>query len=144
MAKFPVIQSPCPYKANLAAVMEGDFCTMCKRTVTDLTAMNDDERVSFFAGCEGDVCVSYALPKKQAVAAMLAAAALAMPMAATAQEAPAAGAVEDYEMEIIVGGIKDPKAVKYIETEEDKAIPVLPVTYEDDAAPLTDATPSAR
>ncbi len=142
MAKFPVIQSPCPYKANLASVMEGDFCHMCKRTVTDLTAMNDDERVSFFAACQGDVCVSYALPRKQAVAAMLAAAAMAMPMAAAAQEAPSADAVAYDEMEIIVGGIKDPKAVRYIETEEDKAIPALPVTYEDDEAPLSTSTPA--
>ncbi|HMT43822.1 MAG TPA: hypothetical protein PKA59_04670, partial [Chakrabartia sp.] len=74
---------------------------MCKRTVTDLTAMSDDARVAFFADCAGDVCVSYALPRKQAVAVMLAAAAAAMPMAAPAQEAPAAGAGEKKGIHIV-------------------------------------------
>ena len=32
MARFPKIDRPCPYKANLAAVMDGDFCTMCRRS----------------------------------------------------------------------------------------------------------------
>jgi predicted Fe-S protein YdhL (DUF1289 family) len=143
MARVPLIQSPCPYQADLSAIMDGDVCRMCKRTVTDLTAMSDDARVAFFADCAGDVCVSYALPRKQAVAVMLAAAAAAMPMAAAAQEAPAAGAVEEMDIIIVAGGIKDPKAVRYIETEEDKAIPVLPVVYEDDAAPLTQEHPAS-
>ena len=122
--------------------MDGEFCRMCKRTVTDLTAMDDGARVAFFAACEGDVCVSYALPRKQSVAAMLAAVAAAMPVAAAAQEAPAAGAVEEMEIIIVAGGIKDPKAVRYIETEEDKAIPALPVTYEEDEAPLRQDRPA--
>ena len=46
---FPKIQSPCPYKGNLADVMDGDVCRLCKREVTDLTALGDDERVAFFS-----------------------------------------------------------------------------------------------
>jgi hypothetical protein len=31
MASFPKIQNPCPYQDNLAAIMDGDMCRMCRR-----------------------------------------------------------------------------------------------------------------
>lgn len=144
MAKFPKIDSPCPFKANLAAVMDGDHCTACHRNVVDLTAWSDDQRASFLARCEGEVCVSYRLPVKPAlIAAAMAAAVVALP--AAAQDAPAPAAVSDApqaedlygygETEIIVGGIKDPKNTALTEDAADADLPEMPVVYETPAAP---------
>ena len=157
MAIFPKIQSPCPYKSDLAAVMDGDMCRMCERPVFDLSFMSDDERMAFLAGCTGEVCVSYRIPFRPALAAAAMAAALALPGAAAAQDqAPAAdpAAIEAIsaaeadaavaeaamadaamEMDIWVGGIKDLDKLEYVEDPADAAIPELPVVYEDDASP---------
>jgi hypothetical protein len=135
MARFPVIQSPCPYKDNLSAILDGDACRMCKRQVHDLSAMSDEGRVAFFAGCNGaEVCVKYEvrMPKGLARIAMGAAVA-AMPLPLAAQEASAAPQeVEAYEdMEIFVGGIKNTRSVDYIDSETDLKTPELPVIVEE-------------
>jgi predicted Fe-S protein YdhL (DUF1289 family) len=135
MALFPKIQSPCPYKANLSAVMDGDFCRMCKREVTDLTAMSDGERVAFLDACTGEVCVSYRVP-------VLAAAAVAALSAGFAMAAPAA-ADDMTVQEVIVGGIRAPQKVEYVQHADVAqaamtATPDLPVIY--DVKPATAAT----
>jgi predicted Fe-S protein YdhL (DUF1289 family) len=152
MAMFPKIQSPCPYKSDLAAVMDGDFCRMCKRNVVDLTAWSDDQRVSFLASCETEVCVSYRVPIRPAlVAAAMAAAVAALP--AAAQDAPVAAvpaadvsadtAADPYEgMDIIVGGIKDPKNAEFVEDAADASMPALPVVYENSEPAKPVATPT--
>ena len=142
MPIFPKIQSPCPYKSNLAAVMDGDMCRMCKRNVFDLTAMDDGERLAFLAGCEEEVCVSYRLPLRPAVAAAaLAAASMSVPSIAQEAAAPAVEVASDLdaaaydETEIItVGGIKDPRNVELVEVDLDSSVPELPVVYEDEEA----------
>ena len=150
MAVFPKIQSPCPYKSRLAQVMDGDMCRMCNRQVFDLTFMADEERVAFLRGCEEEVCVSYKLPIRPAIAAAaLAASAMALPTAAAAQDsAPVVAdaaveeAIEDLayqEVEIFVGGIKDPKEVELVEDPKDSDLAELPVVYEDEAAPAGEA-----
>ncbi len=98
MPIFPQIQRPCPYKDRLASVMDGDFCRMCNRRVTDLTSMSDDERVAFMNGCEEEVCVSYRLPASSVVAA----AALAVAVVAT----PTAAAAQSDDTAIVVGGAR--------------------------------------
>ena len=140
MAIFPKVQSPCPYKSNLAAVMDGDMCRMCKRQVVDLSPMTDTQRLAFMAGCAEEVCVSYRLPVRVAAAAAVAVMAVAAPMAAAAQD------VDDTEvMDLIVGGIKDLKNVQYIEDKADKAMAELPVVYEDEAAqPAKEDQPAAK
>ncbi len=142
MAIFPKIQSPCPYKSQLASVMDGDMCRMCQRQVFDLTDMDDAGRMAFMAGCKEEVCVSYRLPVRLAAAAV-ALAALATPMAAAA--ADAAAAPQEVITEVMVGGIKDLAHVKYIEDPADKAMAELPVVYEGDAGPAkaAAATPAA-
>lgn len=133
MAIFPKIDSPCPYKNRLAAVMDGDFCRVCRRTVFDLTPMSDDERLAFLSGCTEKVCVSYALPIRPALAAAaMAAAAMALPTAAAAQEAEVAPEVE--EMMIVVGGISRPDQAEMIEDPADSSVPELPVVYEEEPA----------
>lgn len=137
MPLFPKIQSACPYKSNIADVMDGENCRMCKRQVFDLTAMSDGERVAFLAGCEEEVCVSYSLPIRQGIRAAAVAAALAIPAAAAAQE----------EMMIVVGGITAPNKVTMVQVPEDVTVPELPVLYEEDeegAAPEGGKAPAAK
>lgn len=128
MALFPKIQSPCPFKGDLAALMDGEVCRLCDRQVFDLTAMSDGERVSFLAGCKEEVCVSYRFPLRLAAAA-IAVAAVAMPTAA------AACSDETEVTTVIVGGIKDPANVQYVQAPVDKNVPELPVVYEGKDAP---------
>jgi predicted Fe-S protein YdhL (DUF1289 family) len=125
MAIFPKIQSPCPYKGNLSAIMDGDVCRLCKRQVFDLTRMNDGERVAFMEGCSDQVCVTYRFPVRPAVAAAaLAVAAIAVPTAAAACDATS-------ETVVVTGGIKDPANVKYVQAPVDRSVPELPVVYDD-------------
>jgi hypothetical protein len=127
MALFPKIQSPCPYKGELSAIMEGDTCRLCKRQVFDLTSMDDAGRVAFMKGCTDQVCVTYRFPVRPALAAAVVVAAMAAPVAAAACEATT-------EMVVMVGGIKDPANVSYVQNPGDNAIPQLPVVYENAGA----------
>ena len=134
MALFPKIQSPCPYKGQLSAIMDGETCRLCKRQVFDLTAMNDDERVAFMKGCTGEVCVTYKFPVRPVLAAAVVVAAMAAPVAAAACEATDVAVV-------VVGGFKDPANVQYVQSPGDSAIPELPVVYENSGQmPATDNT----
>jgi hypothetical protein len=127
--------------------MDGDFCRMCRRSVVDLTAFTDGERIAFLAGCEEEVCVSYRLPRAAIGAAALAVATLALPSAAAAQEAPAVAqalaevpavetdAATQEDIMIMVGGIKDPRHVEFASVGDVPSAPELPVVYEDEKAP---------
>lgn len=152
MAFFPKIQSPCPYKSNLAAVMDGDFCRMCERRVFDLSHMDGNEKKAFLAGCSQEVCISYRFSPAIAAAALAA----AMPAAAAAQDfgpaVPDAAAIAastaqiaamEEDMQIIVGGIKDPRNVQYVEDPSDRDAPQLPVVYEDAPARHAEAAAPA-
>ncbi len=136
MAIFPKVQSPCPYKNDLAALMDGDMCRACHRQVIDLDGFSDSERVAFLAACKSEVCVSYSFPLRPAIAA-LTVAALGAPMIAAAQEAP------DEFIEIIVGGILTPSDVEFISDEQDLATPDAPVIYAD-GEEATEQTDSAE
>lgn len=152
MGKFPRIDSPCLYRANLSAILDGDHCRLCDRQVFDLTAMTDGERGAFLASCEGEVCVTYAIPVRPAIAAAaLAAAALAFPGAALAQDAPsapieaAASVPVDADDAIVVtgGGIRDPKNARLVDNPLDEALPPLPVVIEDEPASVPTGSPAA-
>lgn len=137
MAIFPKIQSPCPYKGDLSAIMDGDVCRLCERQVFDLTAMSDGERVAFMKGCAGEVCVSYRLPLRPALAAAaIAAAAIVVPTAAAACS-------DATEVVVFMGGIKDPANVQYVRDNSSDAAPQLPVVYENAAAGKPQAPPSS-
>src|SRR5690349_3365138 len=100
MAVFPKIQSPCPYKDEtyFAAMLDGDFCRLCKRQVVDLGDWSDGERMAFLAGCTEEVCVSYKLPSRPAlVAAALTASIAMLPAAAAAQDVAAPAAEPEIE-----------------------------------------------
>jgi predicted Fe-S protein YdhL (DUF1289 family) len=154
MPLFPKIQSPCPYQTRLAAVMDGDFCRMCERQVFDLTALSDGERRAFMAGCADEVCVSYRLPVRAAMAAAALAAATIAPAAAaqdisppvqTETETAAAEEIAADDLSvgvIIVGGIKDPANAEFVELPEDESVPELPAVYEDESPASAASTAS--
>ncbi len=149
MALFPRIQSPCPYRDNLSAIMDGDFCRMCQRQVHDISAMSDDERVALIAGCKEEICVSYRVSAKTALAAAAMSAALGMPMAAAAQDAGVQGFSDegDYSQAIIVGGLKKPKQAKWVDTKKPAGMAELPVVYETEPtkpAPAKAVQPPAK
>lgn len=126
MAIFPKVESPCPYKGKLSDIMDGDICRLCKREVVDINGFNDAERVAFLKACGNtEVCITYKFPVRAAAAALLAAAAMSVPMAAAAQDME----LED-EM-IIVGGITDPSNAVFVSDKEDESVPELQVVYDD-------------
>jgi predicted Fe-S protein YdhL (DUF1289 family) len=163
MPIYPKIQSPCPYQDKLAAIMDGDMCRLCQRQVFDLTDWSDGERVSFLSSCQEQVCVSYRVPARSAIAiAALAAAALPSALAAQATSAPAPVAtVTSAELaaqttnaeqampagEIVVLGGKmlAPGDARYVEVPADEALPALPVAYDDPPArPAPPVAPATR
>ncbi|MBN8500406.1 MAG: hypothetical protein J0M19_04570 [Sphingomonadales bacterium] len=145
MAIFPRIQSPCPYRDNLAAIMDGSFCRMCKREVHDISGLSDAERQALVASCKDEICVSYTVAAKTAVAAAALGAALGMPMAAAAQNASAAASeeIDDNEAAIIVGGLKQPKQTKWVEVSRPSGMAELPVVYETTAPTRTVKAPAS-
>jgi predicted Fe-S protein YdhL (DUF1289 family) len=134
MALFPKVQSPCPYKNNLASIMEGENCRMCNRRVFDLTSMSDDERLLFMERCKGEVCVSYKLPIRSAVALALAATAMTAPLPVAAQEL--------LQEELIVGGIRDVANVEYRTADDNATLPDIAVVYDEAARPEAAAPPA--
>ena len=124
MPLFPKIDSPCPYQGRLSEIIDGDVCRLCSRQVFDLTHLSDGERVAFLAGCEEEVCVSYAIRLGPAVRAAAVAAALAIPAAASANDF----------IVVTGGGIKDPARAEMVELPADSSVPELPVIYEDRSA----------
>lgn len=152
MGKFPRIDAPCPYRANLSVILDGDQCRLCNRQVFDLSAMTDGERGAFLASCQDEVCVTYALPLRPAIAAAaLAAAAMALPGAAMAQDAASSAPTEtaapapiaDDEMIVVAaGGIKDPRHATLVDNPLDDRLPALPIVYEDDTAPAPPVLPT--
>jgi hypothetical protein len=89
MVQLPNIARICPYLDRLDSVMDGEFCRMCKRDVHDLTDMDEAGRAAFISACGGDVCVSYVVRLKPALAAAAlaaGAAALLAPGSAMAQK----------------------------------------------------------
>lgn len=133
MSKFPVITGPCPYKSQLAGLMDGSMCRMCQREVHDLTAMNEPDRRAFLAACEESVCVSYKIPARAAIAALAMGAATLAALPAAAQDAPAVTeqAVPEEDYEIFVGAVKNPAKAKWTKAPRQTA-PKLPVIYEDE------------
>lgn len=149
MGIYPKIQSPCPYADRLDQIMVGDHCTKCERSVVDITAMADREREALIAGCETELCVSYSLPVKGAMAAAAMSAALGMAAPAfaaadvdavadpqTTDAADVATDAEAAEMDfvLIVGGLKEPKRTMWVKARDAQrpaGMAELPVIYDD-------------
>lgn len=141
---FPPIESPCPLQF-IQLPQEGNFnCSMCKREVHDLSAMNHKEIQTFLSQCSGKVCVSYKVKtglkslKQGAVAGlfMVTAAGLALPVAAQV----GVNLEEDFEELIMVGGIKLPENTQLVDENEhqskvldkDDTMTLIPIVEESD------------
>ena len=85
MPLFPTFRRPCPYLADLAAVMDGAWCRMCGQQVHDITDWSDAERAALLRRCDEEVCVSYRVP---AASALAAAALIASPVSAATKHHP--------------------------------------------------------
>lgn len=94
---FPKIDSPCPLKWKTLPSAGRDFCTLCRRRVHNLDAMNTQQRQEFLAACSDTVCVAYTVrtPRRAVAAATLGfAAALSFPAAQAFDAVPAASGSE--------------------------------------------------
>jgi hypothetical protein len=141
MSLFPKIQSPCPYKGKLSDIVDGDICRLCDREVHDITAMSTADRRTLVAACSGEICVSYRLVAKSAIAAAALGASLGSP-AFTQSEPPTPTEATDgdfcLEGDVIIvaaGGLKAPEAVEWLAVDLDEARPAMPVVYEEDVEP---------
>ncbi|MEZ5960096.1 MAG: hypothetical protein R3C30_06660 [Hyphomonadaceae bacterium] len=126
---FPKIQSPCPFKNDLASIMDGDTCRVCARTVHDLNVMSEAARAAFLSSCSGEVCVSYSLRPAIVAAAM----AIALPAAA-----------QDFDVQddIFVGGI-DTAKVEYVSDPNAVETPDAPIVFEDEETEAESSAASA-
>ncbi|WP_077146012.1 hypothetical protein [Sphingopyxis sp. KK2] len=141
MSLFPKIQSPCPYKGKLSDIVDGDICRLCDREVHDITDLSSRDRRALVAGCSGEICVSYRLVAKSALAAAALGASLGSPAFAQSDTpAPTEAADGDFCLEgdviiVAAGGLKAPDAVEWLAVDLDDARPAMPVVYEDDDEP---------
>lgn len=87
MKFFPKVTSLCPYKGALADIMEGDTCRLCKKAVHDITDWSEDAKQALLANCSEEVCVTYRVDARPALAAVAAGAAVMVPTSLAAQEA---------------------------------------------------------
>lgn len=142
MSLFPRIQSPCPYKGKLSDIMDGDICRLCHREVHDITDLSSTARQALVAGCSDEICVSYKVSAKSALAAMALGASMATPAYAQVDELLATNLAEPesgeycYE-DIIVGGLKNPGAVEWLTADLETDLPEMPVVYDDEPAATT-------
>ncbi len=146
MSLFPRVQSPCPYKGKLGDIMDGDVCRLCHREVHDISDLSSAARQALVADCADELCVSYRVPVKSALAAMALGASMATPAFAQIDEVlavegePASGEYCLEDQYIIVGGLKNPGAVEWLTADLDTSLPDMPVVYDDE----TDAPPPTR
>jgi hypothetical protein len=128
MSRVPVITSPCPLRWVSAPQPGMDFCGQCQRRVHNLDVMPAHERELFFAGCSGEVCVSYSVrrPVRAAMAlgaSLVAAAALA---GSASADAPAEDADNEELFEVMItGGTVSGEKVQWVD-ETEAAIPDKP------------------
>ena len=152
MARYPVIESPCPIAGKGIPAGASEHCTLCDRSVHNLDRMSDTERRDFLGACAGKVCVAYTvkLPVRRrglVPAALAAAAIVSLPAAAQGPEVdantvPPAGAMSplpgneplpdcDLLSEIVMtGGVSRADRAEWLDDGQD-APPELP-TIEDD------------
>lgn len=148
MAKVPVIDSPCPFRADRMPEPGRDHCGHCDRQVHNLDGMSGERRQAFLAGCSGKVCVAYtvhrAAPRRNlalgaglmALAGSSAVMAQAAPVVPTesaapqsalpAQEAPVSILTAEEVNYVLVGGILDAKQARWVDESLTPDGPALP------------------
>jgi hypothetical protein len=141
MKFFPKVYSPCPYKGALSDIMDGEICRLCKREVHDLTDMAEDFKRALFDSCTEDLCVTYRIDMRPALAAVAVGAGVMAPTALAAKDN--AGTIAPYAAEdsgervVVVGGGTRRSASDWQSDEDIRQahnLQTLPVVYEDKPA----------
>ena len=122
MARFPIIDGPCPLAPHELAAMDG-HCERCGKTVHSLDGMDDANRAAFMREAKGPICVSYRLPVR--IGAVLA---LALSAPVFGQDAPAPVETVVATQEIVVGTVREPSSAQWV---EDTSLPELPTAPDD-------------
>jgi hypothetical protein len=146
MARFPIIDDPCPLGQDELAGIAG-HCRRCGKTVHSLDAMDDAERSSFMSQAKGSICVLYRLPMRigAALAISLAAPAFGQdcPTAESSVEMTVApgetgvvggapvGRLAGQQIVVTGGTVREPANAQWI---EDLSLPELPTAPDDSAA----------
>ncbi len=137
---FPPIESPCPLTSIQFSEVGNFNCSVCRREVHDLSAMDVEGRAAFLRECSGEVCVSYKVKhgvnqlKRSAIAGLFLVSATGLALPAAAQ----VGALtEDLDEIILVGGIKLPPQIEQMQNRQqlssnDKKLQLIPVVEEDE------------
>ena len=66
MSRFPIIDSPCPFRFASRPQPGRDHCGHCDRQVHNLDGMSNSQREAFMRSCQGKVCVAYTVQRKVA------------------------------------------------------------------------------
>ena len=134
MARFPIIERPCPLGQKERAGISG-HCGVCGKTVHSLDGMDDAGRSALLSQAKGAICVIYRLPLKIALALSLAGPAFAQdsppPPPCEVAGGPAAEQPEKEEIVVTGGTVRDPADAQWT---EDLTLPELP-TAPDDTTP---------
>jgi hypothetical protein len=141
MARFPIIDSPCPLGQDELASIAGD-CGVCGKTVHSLDGMDDAQRSAFLSQAKGAICVLYRLPMRIGAALALTLAAPAfgqdapppgssMQQSAAPCELEAASKAEPEDIVVTGGIVRDPANAQWT---EDLSLPELPAAPDDSHA----------
>ena len=134
MARFPIIDNPCPLGPDELANIAG-HCGVCGKTVHSLDGMDDAQRSAFMSQTKGAICVLYRLPMRIGAALALTLAAPAFAQDAKPAESSMQQSVPPCETQaeperakgedvIVTGGtVRDPANARWT---EDLTLPELP------------------
>jgi len=130
MARFPIIDSPCPLPQDELAGIAG-HCGRCGKTVHSLDGMDDAERSAFMSKARGPICVSYRLPMRIGAAAL--ALALAAPVFGQDSPPPCEAQPRAATQDIVITGgtVREPSDAQW---SEDLSVPELPTAPDDSPA----------
>jgi hypothetical protein len=141
MARFPIIDDPCPLGQDELAGIAG-HCGTCGKTVHSLDGMDDGERSAFMSQAKGAICVSYRLPMRIGAALALALAAPVFgqdssPAGSSVEQTVAPCEIQDgrkaTSQDIVVTGgtVREPANAQWV---EDLSLPELPTAPDDSPA----------
>lgn len=140
MARFPVIDRPCPLPRDEQRRLDG-HCTRCSCAVHSLDGMDDAARVATMNSASGPICVSYRLAAGLGAALVLS---MASPGIAVADDAAQTATTPPVEYvdplddaglldNIFVGGVSQPGQAHWVDDSALPELPMRPATPDDGA-----------
>lgn len=140
MARFPVIERPCPLPRAEQRRLDG-HCTRCSCAVQSLDGMDDAARVATMNSAGGPICVSYRLAAGLGAALLLSMASPGIAVADDAAETVTTPPVEYVDplddagmLDLIfVGGVSRPDEATWVDDSALPELPMRPATPDDGA-----------